>query len=532
VASPPEVTLRDRLAVLRRRKGTLVLSVVVAVGLSAGLSLLQTPVYEASARLLLQPRTTESLFDQGAALRLDPARAVRNEIEVFRSEAVKDAVRAELGSAPDVGVAPVGDTDVVAVRAESTDPQRAARVANTYAEAFIAFRQRQAVEDLQSAGEEVQSKVDDLQGQIDALDRQVADAPAAEREARRAALAQQRQALVSTQALFRQRLDQIQVEAPLKSGGAQLVSRAAVPAEPFAPRPVRNGALAAVIGLLAGVGLASLRHHFDDSLSTKDDLEEATGLPTVGVVPYAATSQPRGGGAAPPVALTEPSSPVAEAYRTLRTSLQFLSLDRPVRRLMVTSPSAGEGKTTTVANLAVVLARAGVPVVVVCCDLRRPRAHELFGLSNAVGFTSVLLGEATLDQALQPVEGVDRLRVLASGPLPPNPSELLSLRRASQVLTEAGAGGAIVLIDCPPVLPVTDALVLARIVDAAVLVCVAGVTARTEARRAAELLAQVDAPVVGTVLNGATGEDGYGYGYGYGGYGPAPAPSRREVAKR
>src|SRR5439155_23031319 len=129
------------------------------------------------------------------------------------------------------------------------------------------------------------------------------------------------------------------------------------------------------------------------------------------------------------VTLTEPSSSAAEAYRTLRTSIQFMGLDRPLRTLQVTSPSASEGKTTTLANLAVALARAGQRVVMVDCDLRRPRIHDFFGVSNEVGFTSVLLGEVPLSEAVQEVPGERLMMLLASGMLPPNPSELIASER-------------------------------------------------------------------------------------------------------
>jgi capsular exopolysaccharide synthesis family protein len=261
--------------------------------------------------------------------------------------------------------------------------------------------------------------------------------------------------------------------------------------------------------------VAFLRDHLDDTLKTKEDLEGASGgLPTVGLVPQVASAK---GAAHAIVSLEQPSSPAAEAYRTLRTSLQFLSLDRPVRTLMLTSPNAGEGKTTTIANLGVVFARAGVKVVIVGCDLRRPKVHELFGLSNTVGLTSVLLGEASVADALQAVPASKYLRVLASGPLPPNPSELLSLKRTADIIESLSADRTIVLVDSPPVLPVTDALVLARHADACIMVCAAGTTTQSERSRAVELLQQVDAPLVGAILNGV--RNGAGYGYGYGGYG-------------
>jgi capsular exopolysaccharide synthesis family protein len=176
----------------------------------------------------------------------------------------------------------------------------------------------------------------------------------------------------------------------------------------------------------------------------------------------------------------------------------------------VTSASAQEGKTTTLANLAVAFARSGLRTVAVCCDLRRPRLHAFFGLDNAVGFTSVLLGNVALSKALQPVPGVDRLLILASGPLPPNPAELLSSSRTVELLRNLASQADIVLIDSPPVLPVTDSLVLSQRVDSTVLVSAAGTTTRKAVHRAAEMLHQVSAPLVGAVLNGVSEDSGYG----------------------
>jgi len=514
----PSTTLRGTLAALNRRKGIILLATALGVSASLGLSLAQDPVYASSARLLLQPRTTDSLFDQNRTVRPDPARSVRNEVVVLDSEPVRQAVRAEIGAAPKVSIAVIGATDAISVTAEDRDPDRAARTANAYVKAYIAFRHKQVVDDLLAAGQEVQAKVDELGRQIDALDASVSAAPEGLRAARGAAVAAQRQALVSTQALFRQQLDQIQVEVPLKSGGAQLIAEARPSTAPVRPRPVRNAALGLSLGLFGGAALAFLRDHLDDSLKTKDDLAAAAGgRPVVGLLPLLPQARRRRGrrAQADVVTLWDPSSPAAEAYRGLRTAVQFLGLERPVQTLMITSPNAGDGKTTTVANLGVVLARAGFSVTIVDCDLRQPRLHECFGLAGTPGFTSVLLGEATLDQALQPVPGVDRLQVLAAGPPPPNPSEVLSLRRTSEIVTHLGAEGGFVLVDSPPVLAVTDAAVLSRKVDAVALVCVAGVTTAKETARAVELLEQVEAPLVGAVLNGVTEAGGYGYAYAY-----------------
>ena len=203
------------------------------------------------------------------------------------------------------------------------------------------------------------------------------------------------------------------------------------------------------------------------------------------------------------ITLTNPRSPVSEAYRTLRTNLEFFSLDEPIRTLVVTSPGAEEGKSTVLANLAVALAQGGKRVILVDCDLRRPTQHTLFGLDNATGLTTMMLDEAA--QADPPLREtpVDGLRVLPAGPPPPNPAELLGSRRMKETLAALLKKADVLLFDAPPVLAVTDALVLAVQTNGVLLVVKAGGTTREHVQQAKERLERVNARIVGAVLNNA-----------------------------
>ncbi|MCJ7619972.1 MAG: CpsD/CapB family tyrosine-protein kinase [Anaerolineae bacterium] len=201
------------------------------------------------------------------------------------------------------------------------------------------------------------------------------------------------------------------------------------------------------------------------------------------------------------VTLTSPRSPVSEAYRTLRTNLEFSSLDQPLRTMVVTSPGPEEGKSTTLANLAVTLAHAEKRVILVDCDLRRPSQHEIFGLSNGVGLTTMVVDEEAMRDPPLLETGVEGLQLLPSGPLPPNPSELVGSRRMAEIISALSERADIVLFDAPPVIAVTDAAVLASRVDGVLLVIKAGTTKRDHAKRAKALLDKVNAHVVGAVLN-------------------------------
>ncbi len=479
---------------------------LVVTGTALYVSSRQTPLYRASAQLLLQPALRDTVLDASVSY-VDPDRMLKTEMQVLRSPPVEQEARKRLGYGAGVSAAPLPETNVVLLEAVNADPARAADIANTYGHAYIAVRQGQVVEELASAGQQMEAKIVELQRQIDALK---ATPSTSAREQANAAQSSQLNALITQQGVLRQKLDQLNIDASARSGGAQLVVPATAPSAPFSPDTRRNGLLALALGAAMGVALVLMREFLDDSINTQEDLTRAApGTAVLGVIPYVRRWRARG----PAVSLADPSSPAAEAYRTLRTSIKFLRLDTAVRLMQVTSPSAAEGKTSTVANLGVALAMAGQRVIVVCCDLRRPRLHESFGLDNTVGLTTVVVGEVALSDALQPVPGATGLRLLASGPLPPNPAELLSSRRGGDVLSALRDDADIVILDCPPLLPVTDAVVVSALVDATVVVTTANLTKRKELTRAIELLRQADAPLVGTVFNGVKAKGGSRYRY-------------------
>jgi len=203
--------------------------------------------------------------------------------------------------------------------------------------------------------------------------------------------------------------------------------------------------------------------------------------------------------------VNEPRSPAAEAYRTLRVNIQFASPDKPLKTILATSTSPEEGKSTTIANLAIALAETGAPTLLVDCDLRRPSLHTLFGLPNEAGLTSLMLAGTDLAAGSLPLQatGVENLRLLTSGPLPPNPAELLASRRMSELLVLLAEQATYVLIDTPPIIAVADAAVPAARVDGVLLVVRAGKTRRDLALKARKMLDHVKANVVGVIITDA-----------------------------
>lgn len=309
----------------------------------------------------------------------------------------------------------------------------------------------------------------------------------------------------------------VTLEQPADGGNATVratvVRVPTVPSSPVTPRVPLNLALGLLVGLAVGVAAAVLRTRLDTSVKTEADVRALTGAAVLGGIAFDPDAE-----AHPLVVQSGVHNVRAEAFRQLRTNLQFVGLADEHRSVVVTSSLPGEGKSTTTANLALTLAAAGSRVALVEADLRRPKVAEYLGLEGAVGLTDVLIGTTTLDDVLQPWGGEGKLQVLACGTIPPNPSELLGSDRMRRVLTQLSTRFDHVLVDAPPLLPVTDAAVLSRLVGGVVVVVGSGRVHREALRRALASLAAVDARVLGTVVNRLPrrGPDAYGYGYGYG----------------
>jgi non-specific protein-tyrosine kinase len=273
--------------------------------------------------------------------------------------------------------------------------------------------------------------------------------------------------------------------------------------------------LAAVVGAMLAVGVAFLVEYLDDTIKTPDDVSRVSGLSTLGAI--ARSREAAEGPGRQLIARLHSKAPEAEAYRTLRTNIQFCSVDKPVRTLLVTSAMPTEGKSTTAANLAVVMAQTGQRVVLVDTDLRRPVMHKVFGVPNNTGLTTALLAgeKVSLDGQLQPTE-VENLSLLTSGPIPPNPSELLGSQRMAHLVEQLSDEADLVIFDSPPVLAVTDAAVLGRQVDGVLLVVDAGETREPALAQATAELQKTGATVLGAALNKLdTRRGGYYYYYYY-----------------
>jgi capsular exopolysaccharide synthesis family protein len=288
-----------------------------------------------------------------------------------------------------------------------------------------------------------------------------------------------------------QRFNEADLTSLFQKDNIHVVDGARLPGAPIRPRVPMSLALSLAAGLLAGVGSAFFLEYLDRSVKGPEDVEHATGAPFLGVIPVAGEELE---------ALHHPRSHVAEACRAVRTNILFAKPDDPSRTMLVTSAAPGEGKSTTVANLGIVFASGGARTLLVDTDLRRPRLHQMFGLSNDRGLTNLIVGDGKISDLVLPT-AAPGLFLLPTGPIPPNPAELLGSASFAGVVKQLAAAYDRVIFDSPPVIAVTDPAVLSSVVDSVVLIARAGGTGRDLLAAARRRLGDVRAPLIGVILN-------------------------------
>ncbi len=441
--------------------------------------------------------------------------------DIAQRNVVKQGVMQTLGLTwlPDYSVRVIPNTQLIEITVVDTNPVRAQAVANELANQLIlqtptganpfqeqrqTFINQQLVElesDIQATKEEIERQQTQLAEMFSA--RQIADT-----QANIQALQSKLRALQANYAALLANTDKGAINT------ISVIEEANLPRRPVGPNRTAAIILATLVGFFLATGVAYLLDYLDDSIKNPEEVREVLGMTTLGVIPLV-----NGKHSAVDIELIvqqEIQSPAKEAYRVLRTNLQFAAVDSPIKTLMITSPGPGEGKSTTVANLAIAYAQAGKRVIIVDADLHRPRQHAIFGQANNIGLTTALLQEHPTIESLLKMTEVLSLALLTSGPLPPNSSELLGTERMKQLLNLLANAADIVLLDSPPVTLLSDAAILSTLTDGVLLVIESGKTDREVAQRAIEALRQVNARTVGIVLNRLPSKgSGYYYYYHY-----------------
>lgn len=407
-----------------------------------------------------------------------------------------------------VSVEPIRDTQLLEIKVQSSNPQLAARIANTLPQVFIEQDQRtrlgQTTQSKASLEKEIASTATDIANTQDALTRATDDAQRIRLEA---SLAQFRNTYSNLLASY----EQIKITEAQTADNIVLAQPAKVPEVPIRPRTLLNTALAMMAGAVLAAGAVFLIEYLDDTVKSPDDVRRVSGLSTLGAIARLREA----GSTRQLVSWLHTKAPESEAYRALRTNIQFTGVDKPIRTLLITSSGPGEGKSTTAANLAVVMAQAEQRVLLVDTDLRRPVLHRVFGTHNNTGLTTALLADenSPLEEHIRSTE-VTNLSLLTSGPIPPNPSELLGSQRMTALVRRLAVAADVVIFDSPPVLVVTDAAVLGSRVDGVILVVESGRTREQALTQSFDEMRKVGANVLGVALNRLDSRGG-GYYYYY-----------------
>ncbi len=299
--------------------------------------------------------------------------------------------------------------------------------------------------------------------------------------------------------LLLERYEEARINESMETGDVRIIDRAIRPAEPVSPNHVSDLLLGLIIGLVIGIGLAMIVEMNDTTVKSADEVANLTGLTHIGSIPKA-TEEFEELGEGHLTVLENPRSPIAETYRIIRTNIQYFSIDKQIRVLSITSPSKGEGKTTTSANLGVSIAQQGHKTLLVDTDLRKAKMHRFFNIPNTPGFTELILGDRTDEEVIRPTR-VENLFVLPSGHPPPNPSELLSSRRTKEIIERFRQDYDKVILDTSPVLAVTDPAILGTLVDGTILVVESEVSEAEAVKEAVNLLKNARAQILGFVLN-------------------------------
>lgn len=508
------------LSLLWRWSGLIILGVLLVGGTTYLINRNTPPVYSASSRLLIDEGPGSSSGNDYSQILLEE-RLTQTYVEILKTRPVLQETidRLELPYttsqlANRVNVAAAEDTQIIIITVEDTNPVWAANIANMLGEVFIEtnaerdqLRYAEPIANWQLRINEIGNELQEIETELNSFGEDLSP----EEQARQSRLETQlNEARIRYTDAFNN-LNGLQVSQAKDSSNIVPIEPAQIPSGSIGPRTTTNTIIASLVGGVLALGIIFLVEYLDDTVKTPDQVLEDTNLPTLGAIAQIKAETP----STRLITFRSPRDPISEAYRVLRTNLSFSAVDGGLHSLIVTSSSPGEGKSTTVANLAIVMAQTGKRVIVVDADLRRPMQHKIFEVTNNQGLTTAILDSKTpINYHLQQTKVPD-LQILTSGPIPPNPAELLNSHRMNQVLEALKKEADVVIFDTPPALTVADASILAPQVNGCVLVVETGKTRRDAFIQAVERLDRASATIYGSVMNRLQPSRGGYYTYYY-----------------
>lgn len=501
--------LRHYLAIIWRWSWFILLCTILGAIIAFGISLSTQPVYQASTTLLINPApSTVGSPDYNSLLIGE--RLATTYAQTIRTRPILDQVITDLhlpiGEAAldnKLRITTIRDTELLVITVEDSNPTRAADIANEIVKVFVKQNQSQqssryavSIQTLQAELQNIHNDMDRTQASIDALKDKTDAANVAERNRLDTLLSQSR----SSYAILLKSLQDVQLAEAQTTNDIVVVEQAVPQSSPVRPRTLMNMLIGSVLGLMLGLAIVFLLDHLDVSVKSSEEVERLTGIPSLGTIGEIAGLQEQNS----LVTVTNARSPAAEAYRVLQTNIGFAEIDSPIQTMLITSGGVGEGKSLTLANLAVIMARMGKRVIVVDTDLRKPALHNIFRLSNKFGVTTALMERESDVENYLVATGVENLRFLASGPLPPNPAELIGSQRMIDLVEKLKKIADLIVFDSPPSLAFADTSLLARMSDVTVLVVSEGQTQVDTLKKTRDQLVQSGTHLLGFVFNRAT----------------------------
>jgi non-specific protein-tyrosine kinase len=502
------IDIRQYLALFWQWAWLIALVTVLAGLVSFLVSQRMTPVYSATTTLYINEAPSTKATDYNSIITSERISGTYSKMITTRP--ILEEVATRVGVTVEyldnrITVSPIRDTTLIQITVKSSDPLMAAQIANELANVFSERVVLIQEERFTVSKESLQTQISDMEAQIDGvISALVTEDDAGVKASLETKLTQYR-AIYSNLILS---YEQIRLSEAQTVSTVMAVDPATVPTEPISPQVMRNTALAAMVGLMLAVGVIFLIEALDDTLKTPDDVKKTLGLPVLGVIAKHDSEDGK------PITSTTPRSPVAEAFRSLRTNIQYTVVDSPLESILITSTDPKEGKSTVVTNLGVVFAQLGKKVTLIDADLRKPSLHRKVGVQNRTGLTALFVRSVeTLDLIMQKTE-TPNLSIITSGELPPNPSELLGSKRMESILEKIKSSSDLIIIDSPPALAVTDSLVMVPFVDAVLLVVKPGFTKAKSALLIVEQFKRSNANLVGVVMNELDlGRSRYSYKY-------------------
>ena len=521
-----ELELTDYLRILRRRWLLVAAATSIIVALALAFSLLSEDRFAATAQVSLGNSAAQEAI-QGGIYTSNPVatRELSNEIDLALSDAVRQEVTDQLDVEPDVDITAHETSDAIRFAATAGTPDDAANHANTWAQVYVDTKRREASRSIDEAVEgfeadlaalrverqELRAPLDDLE---DRLARASGDTNQAVLEAQitrlRSDLEPELDLLDARVQAVAQNITNLELTSRLASTGtARIVQVAAPPQQPTNASLARNLTLAAIVGLIVGAAAALLAENLDRTIKTTDDVS-SLGIPVIGGIPGPGRTLPEA--ELPLATMRYTGTPVAEAYQKVRTAVEFSKLGHPIKSLLITSPNQSEGKSTLATNLAWAMSAVDQRVALVDVDFRRPRIHEVFNCEQSPGLSDNLLADTPLNQVALRVNehGSRNLIVIPTGTQPPSPGDFVASPSFAGLVKTIEAEADLVILDAPPVLPVSDALSISRRVDAVIVVAMAGKTTRDRLADTMENLRQVGANVIGVCLTDTNETARYG----------------------